>query len=790
MTSHKDHQMPKSGDAWESIRPRFVDKLSVAICDRCESRINATDVRYRCEQCPDYDACQKCYFSAPTCLNGSTHTFKRISSVSFQKFYLDQFYKRFPLDISLNQIRILHVHEASNYDDPIEACLKVKSLDTEMPLYSALSYCWGTDLATRLMEINSVSVPITENLESALKRVRSMTEQRYIWVDAICINQSDNDEKTTQVGMMRKIYSIAMPVYVYLGEQSAESLSKPPFSCHEEQRIIEELSSKNPPLKRDEYKTFLEDMIDRPWFSRTWVIQESSVNPHVTCICGSLKFDLERLTEWIDVLGSEPEATSYVGLVADHSHPAIFTLRLIHEIRMNWGTRDMPTFLSRLDNLVRHADSPTEDTRRIPRLPTGTNPFLHLKTLVEERASNISEQPYDLLDLKTLLEECMSTISAQPFKLIKLLEGFRRLSATDPRDKIYAALGLATDASNRPQMNYGLSPASVFETFAADLIRKGDGISVLHAATSHSQVMDLPSWVPDWTSQKCTYVPLNNLLDPSIQAGGNMIPKLEPLDDKSAIRLSGRTADQVWFISGELSLELVETATDQNLQGISMLWHDRVIAFDHDGREWSVREGIKENRLDQMRECNRAKWYPIWLSWLSIIISMKMFTHLRPEEVQNITKRHEERQATFSKAHNAKALSHDNDGAPPTTSNIEPAARSFGDLEALIVQVVDPAAFLPVPNPECDKDQNYWLLENRCLCITRNGRLGLVPRTAQEGDEILVFPGAVTPFVVRGSGDANEDEPERRRLIGDCYIRGLMHGEGLREDDMGQILIF
>ena len=190
-----------------------------------------------------------------------------------------------------------------------------------------------------------------------------------------------------------------------------------------------------------------------------------------------------------------------------------------------------------------------------------------------------------------------------------------------------------------------------------------------------------------------------------------------------------------------------------------------------------------------MREDIRERWYPEWLSWLSIIMSMQVLTHVHPKEVQDVANRHEERRATMPKAPNAEALSNHNNDAPPTTSHVEPAAQSFGDLEALMVQVVDPAALLPVPNPQGGKDYNYYLLEHRCLCITRSGRLGLVPKTAQEGDEILVFPGARTPFVVRCSGNASEDEPESRRLIGDCYIRGLMHGEGLRENDMSQILI-
>ena len=828
MASHHDHQTPKSEETSDSRRLGFA--IAVAMCDKCNSKICATNKRYRCEQCPDYDSCQECYFSAPTCSNDSTHSFKCTRSVddmdeeSFKRFYLDRFYAQFPLDSSLNQVRILHVHRANDYDDPIEACLQVKSLDTKMLCYSALSYCWGTGLATRLIKINSVPVPITEHLESALKRVRSVSGQIRIWVDAICINQFDNDEKSIQVGMMRKIYSKAMDVYIYLGEQTAETLSKPPFSRHEEQRIIEELNSKKFSSELHEYKTVINDIVDRPWFSRTWVIQESSVNLHAKILCGSLNLDIERLMEWIGVLRFDqkafsPKATSYVGLVADHAHPAMFTLHLIQKLRMIWLTRDMSTALSRLDTIIGHVDWQSEDARRIiAQSPSGRNEVLNLEKLIEESASNVSAQPSalsrlknilghwqnedtrrmiiqspygrnEVLDLKKLIDESVSNVSVQPFKLISLLEDFRRLSATDPRDKVYATIGLATDASDRPQLDYGLPPAKVFESFAADLIRKGDGVSVLHAAVSHSQGMDLPSWVPDWTSQKCTYVPLNSLLDPSIRAGGDMTPNLDPLNDKSVIKLSGCIADRIWFVDGELTLELAEKRSTDQKQIVSELLHDHVSAFDNDGREWSVREGIRDNRLDQMCERNRASRYPKWLSWLSIIISLKMFAHLQPKVMQDVAKRREGWQATLPIAHDAKALSDGNDSAPPSTSHTEPAARSFGDLEALMIQAVDPAAFPPAPDPDFQKDENYYLLENRCLCITRSGRLGLVPKTAQEDDEILIFSGAVTPFVVRGSGITNEDGAEERRLVGDCYIRGLMHGEGLREDIMGQIEI-
>ena len=136
-----------------------------------------------------------------------------------------------------------------------------------------------------------------------------MDGQIRIWVEAICINQSDNDEKSIQVGMMRKTHSRAMDVYIYLGEQSAETLSKPPFSRHEEQKIIEELTNwKNLSSELDEYTTVIKDIVDRPWFSRTWVIQESSVNLHAKILCGSLNLGLGRLMEWIGVLRFDQEA--------------------------------------------------------------------------------------------------------------------------------------------------------------------------------------------------------------------------------------------------------------------------------------------------------------------------------------------------------------------------------------------------------------------------------------------------------------------------------------------------
>ena len=147
-----------------------------------------------------------------------------------------------------------------------------------------------------------------------------------------------------------------------MSTSASKAPSKPPFSRHEEQKIIEEFNSREIPSKIDEYKAVFVDMMDRPWFSRTWVIQESSVNLQV--IFGSLNFGLDRLMEWIGVIGIDQKPTSFVGLVA--VHPALFTLRLIDKLRRNWLTRDISTvLLSKINNIIGLVDALDEYARRI-----------------------------------------------------------------------------------------------------------------------------------------------------------------------------------------------------------------------------------------------------------------------------------------------------------------------------------------------------------------------------------------------------------------------------------------
>jgi hypothetical protein len=83
--------------------------------------------------------------------------------------------------------------------------------------YEALSYCWGTEESTVRIFVCGKDMQVKPNLEHALKNLRREKRHRIIWVDAICINQSDVSEKNQQVPRMKIIYENATRVLIWIG---------------------------------------------------------------------------------------------------------------------------------------------------------------------------------------------------------------------------------------------------------------------------------------------------------------------------------------------------------------------------------------------------------------------------------------------------------------------------------------------------------------------------------------------------------------------------------------------
>jgi len=118
-------------------------------------------------------------------------------------------------------IRLLRLQPGPR-DEPISCSLQPANFNDNLPAYEALSYVWGSSSDTRPIICNGREIAVTRNLRNALRRLRRRDSTRLIWVDAICINQRNDEERGHQVRHMGSIYQRAARVLIWLGKDESE----------------------------------------------------------------------------------------------------------------------------------------------------------------------------------------------------------------------------------------------------------------------------------------------------------------------------------------------------------------------------------------------------------------------------------------------------------------------------------------------------------------------------------------------------------------------------------------
>jgi hypothetical protein len=197
-------------------------------------------------------------------------------------------YKHKPLQ-DCSSIRLLKLFPAS-YGTP----LRGQIAEYQRPFqtsYEALSYAWGNSGRSETIEICDASaiepidliLPITRNLYEALQRLRS-EEPRTFWLDAICINQDDLEEKGHQVAGMGHVYREADRVVVWLGEAEVYPRTR---------ALLMQDGKNRWPLTLPEVD--LEELVTIPWFSRVWAVQEYVLPRHISYQLGSLSISASHV---------------------------------------------------------------------------------------------------------------------------------------------------------------------------------------------------------------------------------------------------------------------------------------------------------------------------------------------------------------------------------------------------------------------------------------------------------------------------------------------------------------
>ena len=205
-----------------------------------------------------------------------------------------------PLAIDSRSIRVVRLKSGEN-NDAIKCELVTGPLNNLE--FEALSYVWGVSVKRYKVQVNEKPFLITHNLFTALRELRLTERDRILWIDAMCIDQSNTVERGSQVQMMRDIYSKASRTIIWFGEATSTTpiVFRTIFhisnaASHEKEKL---LSSFRTQLHVKSITEELDAVLRHEWWQRVWVIQEAVVSQNVCVQRGSLNVTWRELSNFM-----------------------------------------------------------------------------------------------------------------------------------------------------------------------------------------------------------------------------------------------------------------------------------------------------------------------------------------------------------------------------------------------------------------------------------------------------------------------------------------------------------
>jgi hypothetical protein len=147
-----------------------------------------------------------------------------------------------PLNSDLKEIRVLEVDSGVGNDMVVCKLKHISLLDNPVPYFETISYCWGSPTVRNHVNLNGTPTSVPWSSAAALRRLRFSDKPRVLWIDAICINQSSQSEKSEQVAFMSTIYSLGKQNLVYLGEDDTRFAERASSAV---QSLIYEMRTEN-----------------------------------------------------------------------------------------------------------------------------------------------------------------------------------------------------------------------------------------------------------------------------------------------------------------------------------------------------------------------------------------------------------------------------------------------------------------------------------------------------------------------------------------------------------------
>lgn len=421
-------------------------------------------------------------------------------------------------ELPASWIRLAKIHRSGRID------FKAFQLHKDMCPYVAVSYCWGPGNPSGdgySEHVDGRKVPVRGAVKTIIDRILLEYEECIVWIDGICINQANLEEKTAQVALMGQVYSLAKLTLAWLGEADRATefqfqLTNRKWLDTTDYRVALERWAPSGrlweyvnPFSYEEASVFAL-LLDRAYFQRLWIVQEILMSKHIVIWCGSYK------TVW----------EKFAAVVTD--------------LRIGFPNLSVP-FDGGSNFLVpEHMKSTNLPIHKVP------SGFLFVPFLRIWRRRFIQEH-----------EEGGSFLAR--LKPSVVLSAMNTYAATDPRDKIFAPLCLTR---TKLPISYTQTVEEVYYIATKELLRS-ELVLLGLAGSASKRNLDLPSWVPDFSVQLgFSHWSTENkgFFRAGVSAEGAMPPKIK-VDDNRVLTLPGIIVDEIREV---FSPSTAESGTDQS----------------------------------------------------------------------------------------------------------------------------------------------------------------------------------------------------------------------------------
>jgi hypothetical protein len=338
------------------------------------------------------------------------------------------------------------------------------AVDGDVVEYEALSWCWGKEVKDRAIKIKErgkyYRLAVTRDLTLALKYLRHPHKERILWIDALCINQENHEERNHQVQMMSLIYSGAKQACIWLGEDTNDSTTAIGF-IHEIMKLenFDAISEKKENASKWQSLLLL---MQRPWFSRRWVVQEIALARSATIYCGNDKIPWTNFAVAVELFVEVETATHRLSEVMRKDEtfghvPQWF--EHVSELGASVLVQATGKVFRRNGNQVTELEDDIDTHRPWARKPARKGPKKN-----EMQKAEGSPQSSALVPQRPLLS------------LEYLVSSLSVFQATQPRDAVYSLLAISRDtapfAEVRTKSQHGSEEAMIMSTVSSFLERK------------------------------------------------------------------------------------------------------------------------------------------------------------------------------------------------------------------------------------------------------------------------------------------------------------------------------